>query len=116
MHLTVYLVAAIIAIYLVTRSLESFNPYLDYSRVYPGLFSWRYPFNASTRYYGDYWYIPVHEYMDFWMNGAIPSDYLNPPYTSESCVDKRFRETGDLNEASEYCTLRTECGSCPLRK
>jgi hypothetical protein len=75
---------------------EGFNPWLDYSRAYPGTFSYKYgygqyyrPFYNSwpgninyiaeswmypgnVRYnpgYSDYWYIPAHEYLNNWING-----------------------------------------------
>ena len=111
--------------------IEGFNPWLDYSRAYPGTFSYRYgygpffrPFYNSwpgnpqfgtygnVRYnpgYSDYWYIPAHEYLNRWMNGpdglVVPDGCIVPPHTSEYCVNERVQETGNLDAAIAQCTV-----------
>lgn len=123
-------------------TIEAFNPYLNYNRIYPSLYSINEnygPYNKSFymfpdgyykpsavapnyRYYPgyrDYWYIPKHEYLKSWMNGAntpsvmnatnpkfkIPSSCIIPTSTSEYCVDKFIRSTGNLDLAIASCTI-----------
>lgn len=81
---------------------EDFNPYLNYSRVYPGIFSFKYGFQpyqgfpgsvpdfldmypesigswpGNIRYnpgFRDYWYIPAQEVLNAQVNG-LPRQYL----------------------------------------
>lgn len=83
-----------------TKSIEGFNPYLDFTRAYPSTFAlnrdygpynksfymypdgYYQPYNRSAypgnfRYnpgYGDYWYIPKHEYLKNWMGAPESRD------------------------------------------
>jgi hypothetical protein len=85
---------------------EGFNPYLDYSRAYPALYAltkeygpynksfFMYPegyydpnnpsvYPGNFRYnpgYGDYAYIPKHEYLKSWMGVGIGSNSETYPY------------------------------------
>jgi hypothetical protein len=79
----VYLVLAIITFvfFLIpSGSMENFSS-IDYSRVYPGIFSWNYINPRYSPGYRDYWYIPAHESLKLWVNGyqnpriAIPPEY-----------------------------------------
>jgi hypothetical protein len=109
-----------ISIYYIYNSpiLEAFNPYLDYSRAYPSTYAltqeygpynksffmypegYYKPFNQSVypgnfRYnpgYGDYAYIPKHEYLKSWMGAGIGT-------SSEQ--SERFEQDGVLAMDSE---------------
>lgn len=73
----VLIIFLIIFIYLNLSNKKEGYDNLDYSRVYPGLFAYQQNYLESCGYspsfYRDYWYIPAHEYLDFWMNGKIPN-------------------------------------------
>jgi len=100
------IIVLFIELYPKSQAVEGFNPWLDYSRAYPGTFSYKYgygpffrPFYNSwpgtssygygrfnsvwpgnVRYnpgYSDYWYIPAHEYLNNWMNGDAGLDVPN---------------------------------------
>lgn len=132
---------AIITSILVDSNKEEFNPYIDYSRVYPGTFSYRHgygpyyrPFNDSwpgpvhidgrrqVRHnpgYRDYHYIPKHQYLNRWVNApngeGVPNECTTPPITSEYCVKVRTEHTGNLDKAIFDCTTPPRISeSCPL--
>jgi hypothetical protein len=118
---------------------EGFNPWIDYSRAYPGTFSYKYGYGpyyrsfltsypGNIRYYpgySDYWYIPAHEYLNNWINGSptseggtmiVPDSCIIPPSTSEYCVNKRMQEDGNLDLAIYNCTVpATIPDNCPLQ-
>ena len=128
-----------------SSQVEGFNPWLDYSRAYPGTFSYKYgygpffrpfynswpgtfsdyqsrvniPFNI--RYnpgYSDYWYIPAHQYLNRWINGPlIPTGCIVPPKTSEYCVNQQIQEHGNLDYAISQCVEPPSISeACPLLK
>lgn len=101
------------------NNIEGFRSEIDYSRVYPGTFSYRYgygppfqpfytapimnpPFNSysgNVRYspgYRDYWYIPAHMALNEWINGptglVVPDKCIVPPSVSESCVNNKITD------------------------
>ena len=145
-----YLIIVIIILVVVwgllnTSNIESYDPSLDYSRAYPGTFSYNYgygpfyrPFHNTwsgtftdydarvmqpynVRYnpgYSDYWYIPAHQYLNRWINGPlIPTGCIVPPSTSESCVNSNIQEHGNLDYAISRCTIPSSISeSCPLLK
>lgn len=112
---------------------ESFNllnslnnsPY-NYSRAYPGTFSYKYGYGSyyrpfyANRTNSDYWYIPAHNYLNNWMGTTpvgIPRDCTVPASTSEYCVSQRMQESGNLDLAIEQCTVPTSISeSCSLLK
>lgn len=115
------IIVAIIAFYILSvKSVENFNPYLNYNRVYPGLYSYYdtelrdksyYMFpngqinlNArNSRYnpgYSDYAYIPKHEYLKHAMNSP---DRINPRSISEYCVSEKLNEGVDFDYAVKSC-------------
>lgn len=108
------IVAIVLNGYSYRTPVEHFNSKIDYSRVYPGTFSYRYgygppyqpfekqPFNnysGNIRYspgYRDYWYIPAHEALNAWINGptglVVPDKCIVPPSVSEYCVDNKLTD------------------------
>ena len=112
---------------------EHFNPYLDYTRAYPGTFAYKpgygpyYDPNIEIGYgnirynpgYRDYWYIPVHNYMDKWMNGIprevalsmtplkdnISGNCVVPPSISEYCVNERLNDGEYFDDAISRCIV-----------
>jgi hypothetical protein len=123
-------------IYTPKKNIENFNPLLDYSRVYPGTFSYKYgygtyyrPYNNklhnnniipyNKRYnagYRDYHYIPAHEYLNNWMNGnkGIPDSCINPAKISEYCVNNKLNNNIDIGNTIESCiTPMSISESCP---
>ena len=112
----------LIVLYILNKSennVEEFVSKIDYSRVYPGTFSYKYgygppfkpfytapimnpPFNSysgNVRYspgYRDYWYIPAHMALNEWINGptglVMPDKCIVPPSVSESCVDTKITD------------------------
>jgi len=118
------------------KTIEGFNPYLDYSRIYPSTYAFTadygpynksfymypegyyQPYNLSVypgnfRYnpgYGDYWYIPKHEYLKSWMGvpdlpPPIPTNCVVPASISEYCVNQHIQENGNLDLAIGACTV-----------
>lgn len=117
------------------RSSESFgfNPYFDYSRVYPGTFAFTQDFGMFDKSYymypdgiymppvgisnirvspgyRDYWYIGAHEYMKYAMGREYPYNARDftfenvvPPNISSYCVQTLMRENGNLDEAIAVC-------------
>ena len=130
---SIYLIYVIYAhLYLRESEGFGFNPYIDYSRVYPGTFAFTQgfgPFDKSyymypdgiymppvggnarvSPGYRDYAYIGVHEYMKHAMGREYPWNaqdftYENvvPPNISAYCVQTRIRENGNLDEAITFC-------------
>lgn len=152
------------------RTIEDFNPYLDYPRAYPSTFALNrdymqysklfymfpggrnilnsahmYPnirltfpdtnsikvgnqgnYPRNLRYnagYGDYAYIPKHEYLKNWMGvpdqigpiGPIRPTCVVPPSISEYCVNQHIQENGNLNSAIRSCTIPSSISeSCGL--
>lgn len=66
--------------------------------------------------YGNYWYIPVQNYLDDSINldndvNTVPGFCQVPTSTSEYCVNQRIIETnGNLNEAIALCTVPPKVG------
>jgi hypothetical protein len=149
------------------KTIERFNPYLDYPRAYPSTFAlnrdympysksfymfpdggnilnptYMFPnpslffpdtnsfkvgnqgnYPRNLRYnagYGDYAYIPKHEYLKNWMGvpdqvGPIRPVCVVPTSTSEYCVNRHMREDGNLNSAIRACTVPASISeSCGL--
>jgi hypothetical protein len=124
---------------------EGFNPWLDYSRAYPGTFSYKYGYGPffrpfyntwpgtfadyqarvtipyNIRYnpgYSDYWYIPAHQYLNRWINAPlIPTGCIVPPKTSEYCVNAQIQEHGNLDYAISNCVEPPSISeACPSLK
>lgn len=110
------------------KTIENFNPYLDYPRAYPstfalnrdylpydksfymfpdGVINLNYPINA--RYspgYRDYAYIPKHEYLKNWTGlNTIPTNCMVPTSISEYCVNEHMNENGNLDLAIRACVV-----------
>lgn len=76
--------------------------------------------------YGDYAYIPKHEYLKNWMGvpdqispispiGPIRPTCVVPPSISEYCVNQHIQENGNLNSAIRSCTIPSSISeSCGL--
>lgn len=119
MWLCLIIVLAVLLIYLSNnRHYENFNPSLNYSRVYPGIFSFRdhdlwrnYPFNYGFfRYnpgYRDYYYIPMHESLDLWTNGPYGrgNNCVVPPSISSECMAERLSDGVTYEQALINCTV-----------
>lgn len=93
----------------------------NFTRMYPGIFSVQWP--GNIRYnpsYRDYWYIPAHEYLDYWFNGPgyryLPNECVVPASINESCVDAKLSEKGmSIQNATNTCYVPASISeSCPL--
>lgn len=135
MYILIIIIAIIIFVIWTNKksTIETFNPYLNYDRIYPGLFSLNtdyMPYNKSYymypdgyykpsasapnyRYYPgyrDYWYIPMHEYLKSWMGSRDEAPLQNPnciipSSTSEYCIKQYIESTGNLDLAIQSCTV-----------
>ena len=135
MEWLIFIFLLILVIYSLTRhqKYETFDP-INYSRAYPGTFSYRYGYGpyyykfydpvpigtgSFIPKYGDYWYIPAHQYLNRWINGPagieIPNSCLVPPVTNEYCVDRRLRNNENIYDAISDCTSNYQISdACPL--
>jgi len=121
------------------QTIEGFNPYLDYSRIYPSLYAFTgdygpynksyymfpdgyyQPYNRSVypgnfRYnpgYSDYWYIPKHEYLKSWM-GVPETVPVVPPIPTNCVVPASISEYCVNQHIQENGNLDLAIGACTV--
>lgn len=93
--------------YYVTEGYSKMNLYPDMDPLTYNMLKESMPINfGSGSGHSDYWYIPVQNYYDEKMNTQLLSNNCTVPQsTSEYCVDKHMKETGDLNLSISKCTV-----------
>lgn len=91
--------------------------------------SW--PGNINVRRNGDYWYVPAYQYLNTWVNGpqtaevmdgrvinnlGIPDSCITPATISQSCVNQRIQNSGNLDQVISDCSTPAKVSTvCPLQ-